>query len=219
MNIEKLEKDLLKVTAAAMPKDDPSHDMEHIKRVLSAVKLICEKEQKGDLEILIPAAILHDVVTYPKDDPRNKTATDESAEFAGNLLWNYPGYPKDKTIEVRSCILECSWSKGLPASSINSAILRDADRLEAVGAIALMRTFSSGGQMKRPLYNPADPFCEKGIPEGVGCSFDLIYQRLLKVTATLHTETAKNIGLRRRIFLEVFISEFRLELSELKMSS
>lgn len=214
--LEKLEKDLLEIVQRKMPVNDPSHDVEHVKRVLAAVKLIQSKEG-GDLEILIPAALFHDVITYQKTDVRNKQATDESAQYACEILKNYAGYsyPNEKILAVMSCVLECSWSKGLSATSLESKILQDADRLEAVGALAIMRTFTSGGQMNRPLYNPKDPFCEKGIPTGVSASLDLFYQRLLKVYPTLHSKTAQKIAHRRVLILNFFLLEVKQELDEL----
>ena len=216
--IKKLEKDLFKIMVSKMPENDPSHDVEHIKRVLAAAKLI-QKAEGGDLEILIPAVLFHDIITYPKNHERSKFSTDESAKVIWHILENYKGYsyPKKKALAVMDCILQCSWSKGLPATTLESKILQDADRLEAVGAIAIMRTFTSGGQMNRPLYNPRDPFCKKEIPEGVSASLDLFYQRLLKVFPTLHTATAQRIAKRRVMLLDLFLWEFEQELNELNL--
>ena len=217
-HLEQLESDLWEVIRKTMPTNDPSHDTEHVRRVLAAAKLI-QKSEGGDLEILIPAVLGHDIITYPKNDPKSKLATEESANYMMEILSNYKitgyRYPQKKISAVTACINECSWSKGLPASSWESKILQDADRLEAVGTIAIMRTFTSGGQMNRALYDTLDPFCKKGIPEGVGASLDLFYQRLLKVVPTLHSETAKRIGKRRELALYQFLLETEHELIEL----
>ncbi|MEI8224196.1 MAG: HD domain-containing protein [bacterium] len=216
--LRKLEKDLWNIMITKLPDNDPSHDREHIKRVLLAAKKIQQKEG-GDLEIIIPAVIFHDVITYPKNDPRSKLSTEESAAFAQDILERYRGYhyPSEKITQVTTCILECSWSKGLTATTWESKILQDADRLEATGVIAVMRTFTSGGQMNRPLYNHLDPFCKLGVPEGVGASLDLFYQRLLKVLPTLHSKTAHKMATRRTLFLQLFLSEFEQELDEISM--
>jgi uncharacterized protein len=116
---------------------------------------------------------------------------------------------------VINCILECSYSKGLKPSSLESEILQDADRLEATGAISLMRTFSSGGGMNTPLYNPHDPFCKTGKnPSDRSYSLDLLYKRLYKVRDGMYTKTAKTIAKRRHKFLEAFEAELKIELHE-----
>ena len=204
---------LLEITTKHIPTDDPSHDLEHIKRVVAMAKYIATKEG-ANLDIVIPAAFFHDLVTYQKNDPRNKFATEESAKLAQEILEFESLIPTDKIPAVTACILECSWSKGLPPSSLESQVLQDADRLEATGAISLMRTFSSGGQMKRPLYSVEDPFREKGIPVGINCSLDLLYQRLFEVPNRLNTHTGKEVAKRRHEFLKQFENELKLELEE-----
>ncbi len=204
---------LLEITTKHIPKDDPSHDLAHIKRVVTMAIHIAEKEH-ADRDIVTAAAFFHDLVTYQKNDPRSKFATEESAKLAEEILANEPLFPSEKIPSVITCILECSWSKGLQASSLESHVLQDADRLEASGAISLMRTFSSGGQMNIPLYSKEDPFCEQKVPEGITASLNLLYQRLLVVPERLHTQTAKDMVVRRHEFLKQFEQELKLELIE-----
>jgi uncharacterized protein len=84
------------------------------------------------MEILLPAALFHDVVNYPKNDPRAKVASDESAVWTSNLLESIPSYPKDKIEKVCYAIKHCSYSKNLPHDTLESKILQDADFLESV---------------------------------------------------------------------------------------
>ncbi|MBI5076994.1 hypothetical protein HZB94_01250 [Candidatus Falkowbacteria bacterium] len=95
---------------------------------------------------------------------------------------------------------------------MESKILQDADGLEATGAISIMRTYSSTGQMKRPFYNFENPFCENREPNATQFALDLFYERLLKVADRMHTKTAKKIAKRRTDFLKKFLNEFKLEL-------
>ncbi len=115
-------------------------------------------------------------------------------------------------MDVKKCILECSFSKGIIPDLLESRILQDSDGLEATGAISIMRTYSSTGQMKRPFYNSRDPFCETREPDTMNFALDLFYERLLKVGERMHTETAKVIAKRRTEFLLVFLEEFKQEL-------
>jgi uncharacterized protein len=124
---------------------------------------------------------LHDVVNHPKDDPRSKYSSDESAALATTILSSLAGYPQEKIPAVAYAIKQCSYSKNLPHDTLESRILQDADLLESVGAISIIRTFTSGAQLKRPFFHPSDPHCLAREPEALTYSFDLFPQRLLKV--------------------------------------
>jgi len=196
-------------------KTDPSHDFSHILRVLNnSVKIA--KSVKADLDIVIPAALFHDTVVYRKDSKESKNETDESAEIAATILESVEGYPKDKIKDVMTCIKQCSFSKGIVPELLESKVLQDADMLESTGAISIMRTFSSCGQMNRPFYNHQKPLNEKHekeFPSGVG----LFYRRLLVVDKRLHTKLAKEMAKKRTVFLKKFLNQLESELRESKI--
>ncbi|MCL4551876.1 MAG: HD domain-containing protein [Bacteroidetes bacterium] len=206
---------LIEIAREKQTRNDPSHDFQHIFRVFN-LALEIGKEEKADLDVLIPAALFHDVIVYRKDHPKSKNETNESAEVAENILKNLKGYPQSKIEKVMICIKECSFSKGVTPDLLESKILQDADRLEATGAISIMRTFSSGGQMNRGFYDPADPFCEKGTVASRS-NLDLFYDRLLVVGERMHTKFAKRIAKRRTAFLNKFLNELKTELKESKV--
>ncbi len=207
-----IEKTLLKIAEEKQTKTDPSHDFQHAFRVFQLAKKI-GKAEKADLDILIPAALFHDVIVYPKNDPRSKNETNESAELVSLILKNTKGYPQKKIERVMTCIQQCSFSKGIMPDLLEAKILQDADRLEATGAISIMRTFSSGGQMNRSFFDPADPFCKKR-EAASQFGLDLFYKRLLVVEKRMHTKLAKRIAKRRTLFLKKFLNELKLELQE-----
>ena len=89
--------------------------------------------------------------------------------------------------------------------------MQDADWLE-IGAIGVMRAFSSTGTMKRPFYHLQDPFCEKRDPQPLQYALDVFYTRLLRVQERLNTKTAKKIGKERTTFLHIFLKQLKLEL-------
>lgn len=210
-----LNEKLIKIARERQTKDDPSHDFQHIFRVYNLALQIGKKE-KADLDILIPAALFHDTVVYMKNHPNSKNETEESAEATRSILESHKDYPQDKIEKVLTCIRQCSFSKGIIPDLLESKILQDADRLEATGAISIMRTFASGGQMNRPFYDPTDPFCKKGsIPFRSG--IDLFYRRLLVVEKGMYTNYAKQIAKRRTDFLKTFLKELKMELRESKV--
>lgn len=208
---EELKDKLLSTVRKRITDEDPSHDFEHTLRVMNNAEEIARKEN-ADLDIVIPAALLHDIVNYPKNDPRSRNASDESAEVAGKILRKVKGYPKSKIGRVQLAIRSCSFSKGIAPKLLEAKILQDADGLEATGAISVMRTFSSTGSMKRLFYDPNDPFCENREPDDLKYAIDLFFTRLLKVKERMHTKTAKKIAERRTNFLKKFLKELRLEL-------
>ncbi len=210
MDIE-LKNQLIKIAKEKISDTDVSHDFEHALRVLSNAERIA-KEENGDFDIIVPAALFHDLVLYPKNHPDKHKSQEESAKAAERILNTFGNFPKEKIEKVKTCILECSFSKGIIPRLLESKILQDADGLEATGAISIMRTYSSTGQIRRPFYNSEDPFCENREPNASHFALDLFYERLLKVTDRMHTKTARKIAKRRTDFLKEFMKEFKLEL-------
>lgn len=202
---------LIKIAKQKIPNTDVSHDFDHAMRVVSNTERISQ-EEGGDFEIIFPGALFHDVIVYPKNHPDKHKSQEESAEAAGKVLTSFRNFPKAKIEKVKICIMECSFSKGIVPKTLESRILQDADGLEATGAISIMRTYSSTGQMKRPFYNIDDPFCKNRKPNAIKFALDLFYERLLKVAERMHTKTAKKIAKRRTDFLMTFLTEFELEL-------
>jgi uncharacterized protein len=207
----KLRNKLIKIAKERIPSIDVSHDFEHAFRVLSNAERIA-KEEKSDLDIIVPAALFHDLIVYPKNHPNSGKSQEESAEAAEKILKTIRDFPKEKIGKVKTCIVECSFTKGITPKLLESKIIQDADGLEATGAISIMRTYSSTGQMQRPFYNSKDPFCKNRKPDATSAALDLFYTRLLKVNNRMHTKTAKRIANRRTDYLIDFLKELELEL-------
>ena len=177
-----------------------------------AVKIA--REERADLDIVIPAALFHDSVVYKGTDNYRKEH-EESAKLAEEVLLTIPEYPKEKIREVAYAISVCSYSKGIVPRTIEAKVLQDADMLESTGAISIMRTFGSSMPMHvKAFYNMKDPFCERREPKPMKYSLDLFYQRLMRVSKRMHTKSAKRLTKHRDEFLKVFINEFRQELEE-----
>ena len=204
---------LINIAKEKIGSDDSAHDFSHAMRVLKNVELIA-KHENADLEILIPAAIFHDIIIYPENDERSKNAQDESAQFAKETLDSLEGYPKEKIPAVEYAIKTCSYSKNLQHKTLEAKVLQDADSLEATGAIAVMRTFASTGQMKTSFYCETDPFCDNRTPNSKKYGLDLFFNRLLVVKERIYTKTAKDIAERRTQFLNSFLDELKNELNE-----
>lgn len=137
---------VIKITKDKFQEGDPTHDISHTLRVLKNAEFIASKEN-GDLDIIIPSALFHDIICYSKNSEKSKYSSDESANFAVSILKTFPEYPKYKIPKVHTSITQCSFSKQIDPELLEAKILQDADRLEATGAISIMRTFASAGLM------------------------------------------------------------------------
>lgn len=209
---ESLRKILTSISEARQVIDDPSHDFQHILRVTNLAVKIAETVG-ADLDVVVPAALFHDTVVYKKNSPQSKHESNESAEAAAQILSKIESYPMEKIECVKRCIQECSFSKGIIPESLESKVLQDADRLEATGAISIMRTFASTGHMNTPLYDPVDPFCTKGAVN-FRSGIDLFYNRLLLVGDKMHTQIAREMAGQRTRFLKSFLEQLKVELRE-----
>jgi uncharacterized protein len=191
----------------------PAHDFQHILRVYRNAEMISKQEEGADLDIVLAAALLHDLIVYPKGSNKTINSADESAEIAKEILLEYKNYPIEKIEKVADAIRTHSYSKKLVPSTIEGKILQDADRLDAIGAIGIARTFSVGGSENRSLYNPADPFCESSRElDDTRWTLDHIKKKLSILKNSMHTKTAKKIAEQRTEFIELFLNQLRKEI-------
>jgi uncharacterized protein len=190
---------------------DPAHDFQHIMRVYKNANVIGQREG-ANMEILLPAALLHDLVVYPKGSAKSSRSSEDSADLAENMLQGY-GYSQDKIDRISYCIRTHSYSKRLVPTSLEGRILQDADRLDALGAIGVARMFSVGGSEERTFYNPDDPFCRCSRElDDRQWTLDHFQIKLLKLKDLMHTRTAKRIAQERTRFMMLFISQLKREI-------
>lgn len=211
---KKFRKKLLDVAESKISRlNDPSHDINHTLRVLSLAEKIGMKEE-ADLDIVTASAIFHDVISYPKNHHKRMLSSKKSADFARKILIKEKLFPKGKIEKTCKAIDLCSFSRGAKPDFLEAKILQDADSLEGMGAISIMRTFSSAGQMNQGFYNNVDPFCKKRKPDNKRYAVDLFFTRLLVVSERLHTKTAKLLAKKRLDFLHSFLKQLEFELSQ-----
>jgi len=210
MKIE-LKQKLIEIAKQRISNKDPSHDFGHTMRVLDNALLIA-KYEGGDLDVIIPAALFHDLVVYPKNCPRSKFEEIESAKIAKYILSEINEFPKDKIPMIINAIKEHRFSKRIKPKELESKIIQDADRLDSVGAISIMRTFCSAGQMGKVFYHENDPFCKNRVPERNKYGLDLFFYRLLKIKETMNTKIGKKIADARTNFLQRFLEQFKEEI-------
>jgi uncharacterized protein len=191
---------------------DPAHDFQHILRVFRNAEFIGRREG-AEMEVLLPAALLHDLVVYPKGSAKTSRSADDSADLAEKILHEY-SCPKEKIDRICYCIRTHSYSKRLTPSSLEGRILQDADRLDALGAIGIARTFSVGGSERRTFYNPDDPFWKSGRnPDDRQWTLDHFQSKLLKLKNSMHTQTGRAMAQERTAFMELFVRQLQHEIT------
>jgi uncharacterized protein len=190
---------------------EPAHDYQHIMRVYKNAKMI-GKLEGANMEILLLAVLLHDLVVYPKGSSKSSSSSDDSADLAERILQSY-GYSKDKINRVLYCIRTHSYSKRVVPTSLEARILQDADRLDALGAIGIARTFSISGSEKRMFYNAQDPFwrSSRNLDDKLW-TLDHFQRKLLHLKGLMHTKTAKRIAVKRTKFMMLFIRQLKSEI-------
>ena len=193
------------------PGGDPGHGLVHLKRVVgTAIGLAAAEGARMD--IVLPAAWLHDCVHVAKDSPDRKHASRLAAAHASEFLERI-GYPAACLPGIRHAIESHSYSAGIPPTTVEAKIVQDADRLDALGAIGIARCIAVGAALGRSLYQPDDPFCERRTADDSGASVDHFYTKLLKLAGTMQTPAGRFEAERRTEFLRAFIAQLRSEIA------
>ena len=190
--------------------NDPAHDFDHVMRVYTNAKKIV-KEEKADEKLVLSAALLHDIVSYPKSSKRSKFSSIDSAKKSKIILKKYGFSEKEITI-VSDAIKDHSFSQNKVPETLEGKILQDADRLDALGAIGIARVFATSGSLNRPFYNIDDPFCTKRNPDDDLWAIDHFFNKLLKLESLMNTRSGKIEAKKRTNVLQEFLKQLKDEI-------
>lgn len=196
------------------------HDWWHIHRVWQTAKTIAAKEgvhntgsTASNLLIVELAALLHDIA-----DSKFHGGDDSiGPRIAGEFL---TGLQLDPCLihEVQQIIAHISFKGGHQSSDFQSrelAIVQDADRLDAIGAIGIARAFNYGGFKNRPLYDPNQPpNLHKTIEQykfNNDPTINHFYEKLFLLKDRMNTAAGKAMAEERHRFMEAFVNEFYAE--------
>jgi len=171
------------------------HDYYHIERVVKMAKRIAQ-EENADLFLVELSAWLHDLGDY-----KLHNGVDRAAELISGFLL-LQGLGSETIKKVLEIVSQVSFSKGNAPTTLEAKIVQDADRLDALGAIGLARTFAYGGSKQREIYNPESP---------EETSIQHFYDKLLKLKGLMNTDAAKKLAEERHLFLEQFLERFFAE--------
>ena len=186
--VEKVEK----IAKLLYPKAG-THGWEHVERVIAiSLRIASEEKYPVDEFVLRLACLLHDV-------SRRKGSADhaaESAEAAEEILKGF-GLKKEEVQGVKEAILSHSFSGGRSPRTLEGAILSDADKIDALGAVGIARVFEYSGENGRTLEESVKHF----------------YEKILKLPSMMLTLPGKSIAEERAKFVKEFLSKLEEEIS------
>lgn len=188
-------------------KMDASHDFQHIERVYKNAETILQSEPEANSTIVKLAVLLHDV------SDAKYTETKEAEERILEAL----DLTEEGRRNIRDIIASVSFNGGneLEAKSIEAKIVRDADRLDAIGAVGIARTFAYGGAKGRKLYDDAEEArSDMSVEEyrtKSTASVTHFYEKLLLLKDLMVTEKGRQMAEERHEFMVSFLRQLKKE--------
>ncbi|HJS01109.1 MAG TPA: HD domain-containing protein [Flavobacterium sp.] len=188
------------------------HDWFHIERVYKNALLIA-KDEDCNLEIVKLGALLHDIADSKFHNGDEKIGPKVARDFLVNQKVD-----ENTIAHVIAIIDNISFKGGNFEKKFTSKeldIVQDADRLDALGAIGIARTFNYGGFKNRPIYNPnIQPnlnMSKEEYKKSEAPTLNHFYEKLLLLKDKMNTETGKKLAKERHAFMENFLAQFYAE--------
>lgn len=220
MNIEMKHKKILEIVKEKLTCS--AHNLDHVLRVHNLCLLIAKDEENVDLEVLIPAALLHDIARV--EESQDNTGQIDHAilgcEIAEGILKELE-YEKEKIYMIKHCISAHRFRTGNEPKTIEAKILFDSDKLDIIGATGIARSFMLAGQFGQRLTTNTDlndylqsNTVENGRIKEVSKHTPFIeYEiKFKKIPDKLYTKTAKEIGEKRLKFMDEYFKTLRSEI-------
>lgn len=212
MNLE-----AIKIFAESVLADDKTgHDWKHALRVEKNARLLAEDHFSfGEMETILASCWLHDTIDDKLDIEKRQSVV------AIQQLLKENGATENQIEEILYIIKNLSYSKNLTKKrqlSPLGQVVQDADRLDAIGAIGIARTFYYGGHNKNPLYDDASPRDLADLDEASyreeSSVLNHFYEKLLLLEETMNTEAGKTEASVRTDFMKEFLNRFYEEIAE-----
>ncbi|MFC4322752.1 HD domain-containing protein [Litchfieldia salsa] len=187
--------------------ENSGHDWWHIHRVrLTAIEI--GRLENADLFIVEMSALLHDVADE-KLNESEEAGIKKVNDWLDHILLERT--ISDKIIDI-ICTISYKGGNQPPVKTLEGKIVQDADRLDAIGAIGIARTFAYAGAKGDLIYDPELPYRHELSKEeyrsGQSTAINHFYEKLLKLSSTLNTLTAKQIAVTRHEFMNQYLDQF-----------
>lgn len=192
---------------------ETGHDWWHIERVWKNAKLIAASEQV-DMLVVELGALLHDIA-----DPKFHNGDEEIGPQTARVFLQKMAVDESVVDHVENIVRHISYKNSLAGDKWMSpelAVVQDADRLDALGAIGIARTFTYGGYKNRILYDPSvTPRLDMSVAEykssGSYTTLNHFYEKLLKLKGLMNTETGIRLAEKRHQYMEKYLEQFLSE--------
>lgn len=185
------------------------HDWWHCYRVWQLAKHIA-KTENTDILVVELGALLHDIADVKFNDG-NEELGPQKARFFLNTI----GVEENVIQHIESIITNISYGGGKNEQlfkSIELDVVQDADRLDAIGAIGIARTFNYGGFKNREMYNPEIPpnlnMTKEEYRKSTAPTINHFYEKLLLLKDRMNTATGKQMAEHRHRFMNHYLVEF-----------
>ena len=212
MNKETVIQKTIDFVKEVLSEAEGGHDWWHIYRVWKLSKHIAQTENV-DMFIVELGALLHDIADSKFHDGDEKIGPRKAREFLSSL-----NVEENIIIHVENIISNISFKGGNHTQKFKSLeldVIQDADRLDAVGAIGIARTFNYGGHKNREIYNPEIKpnlnMSKEEYKNSNAPTLNHFYEKLLLLKDRMNTNTGKSMAEHRHKFMEQFLDEFYKE--------
>ncbi len=175
------------------------------------IKRECSNACRLDEFVVIAACWLHDIVQFPKGTGQPGESARRSAEFAAQCLKELE-VDQDRVTHIAAAVRTHSYSGGEGPATLEAAIVQDADRLDALGAVGIARLFVVAGTLASALYHPDDPRAEQRPLEDARYALDHISTKLVKLPGLMNTVTGRRIAEERLTYLLAYRDQFFSEI-------
>lgn len=212
MNKPKILKNTEAFVKETLKNAEGGHDWFHIERVWNNAKLIAESE-KANLFIVDLGALLHDIADSKFHNGDEYVGPKLASEFLQKQKVSTEII--DKVVKIIENVSFKGGNIQQEFNSIELEIVQDADRLDALGAIGIARTFNYGGFKGRELYNPdIKPnlaMSKKEYKASTAPTINHFYEKLLLLKDRMNTKTGREIAQKRHDFMELYLEQFYAE--------
>lgn len=215
MQMQTKENILQKLTAKVaefFEQQHADHDFYHIQRVVKLAQEI-QKQEGGDFFVITCAALLHDI----SDHKLNGGIMNDNGRVSRLYLEELNCEPEwiNQICDIVDKVSFKGSGVADEAGSLELKIVRDADRLDAIGAIGIARAFHFGGARNRPFFvpdvAPNDHTTFEAYAQDKSHTINHFYEKLLLLKDRMETQTAKQIAVKRHHLMQEFVDQFHAE--------
>lgn len=218
MDTQQIIKNTIAFVKKTLQGAEGGHDWFHIERVYKNALLIAEDENVDNFIVSL-GALLHDIADAKFYDGDETIGPKLARKFLEKQEVDEESIVHIENI-IQYISYKTSLSDGVKFSSPELAVIQDADRLDAIGAIGIARCFNYGGFKNRVLYDPEikpnlnmtkDEYKKSTAP-----TINHFYEKLLLLKDKMNTQRGKQIAIQRHNYMESFLKQFYIEWNALK---